>query len=294
MRPSPETEIYAPEFPAGLEWVNVAVPAHEHAAGAGSRASRVLGLRAGELAAHDAVPEGLARALRGCGPEGDRRSTRRATRSAATATPSSGRSSGSTWLPGAARSRARGVARVREHRLARALPVRPHRQARVHPLRRGRVPGDGARDPGMPSGESARAARAPSARRTPPACCSSRRPPTSRCPRTASGSSWCATGRTATTGSRPPTPARRRSSASAPAARTPCCPARDVEPGLYEVDGTRRGRRRPACGCMACSSRLRRQLPADLLREHEADVLLDDLELGDVLVPRARKKSTSR
>jgi len=24
MRPSPETEIYAPEFPAGLEWVNVA------------------------------------------------------------------------------------------------------------------------------------------------------------------------------------------------------------------------------------------------------------------------------
>ena len=64
-----------------------------------------------------------------------------------------------------------------------------------------------------------------------------------------------------------------------------------LEPGLYEIgrDGWRRSR--PACGCTACSSRPRRQLPADLAREHEAHVLLDDLELRDVLWSRARGRS---
>src|SRR3954451_371959 len=40
---------------------------------------------------------------------------------------------------------------------------------------------------------------------------------------------------------------------------------------------------RPACDSTACNSRPCRQLLADLLRKHEANVLLDDLELGDVL-----------
>ena len=57
---------------------------------------------------------------------------------------------------------------------------------------------------------------------------------------------------------------------------------------------SRTGRSRPsppACACTACSSRPRRQLLADLLREHEADVLLDDLELRRRPWSRARGRS---
>ena len=70
-----------------------------------------------------------------------------------------------------------------------------------------------------------------------PACCSSRRPPTSRCRPSASGSSWCATGPTATTGSRPPTPARRRASASAAEPPTRCCPGPASSRGSTRSDG---------------------------------------------------------
>ena len=70
----------------------------------------------------------------------------------------------------------------------------------------------------LPAGDrrgprAARAARSAAARRTRPACCSSRRPPTSRCRPTATGWSSCATGSTAPTGSRPPTRARAASCA---------------------------------------------------------------------------------
>src|SRR4051812_40056381 len=49
------------------------VPADGQAARPARRPDRVLGLRADQLAAHDAVPEGLARPLRAVGPAGDRR-----------------------------------------------------------------------------------------------------------------------------------------------------------------------------------------------------------------------------
>ena len=61
--------------------------------------------------------------------------------------------------------------------------------------------------------------------------CSSPRRPTSRCRRTASASSWCATGTTARTGSRPPTRARRPRFRFGPAAPSRCSRARAWSPG---------------------------------------------------------------
>ena len=56
--------IPAPPFPRGLTWVNVAPLRMDQAEGP-ARARRVLGLLPRQLAAHAAVPEGVARALRG-------------------------------------------------------------------------------------------------------------------------------------------------------------------------------------------------------------------------------------
>ena len=56
--------------------------------------------------------------------------------------------------------------------------------------------------------------------------------------RTAIGSSSCATGPTERTGSRRPTRARRPASPTPPVPPTRCCPSGGVEPGLYEVEGT--------------------------------------------------------
>ena len=145
-------------------------------------------------------------------------------------------------VPRGARPRPRGVAAVRQPGLAGALPVRPARPAALPPLRRGRVRGDRA-------ARSRRAARASTrlelpdrssrcARRTRRACCWSRRPRTSRCRRTATGSSWCATGPTARTGSRPPTPAPRRSFSYRAGGAYAVLSGGGVEPGLYETDGT--------------------------------------------------------
>src|SRR5215208_3257882 len=165
------------------EWDGLAerrLPAHEHADGARRGAGRVLGLRARELAAHDALSEGVARALLGRRPAGDRHSLARVL---VRARPRHRRGRGGAPrgdLPGAPRSRARGLAPLREHGLAGSLPVRPHRQARLHPLRRGRVPGDRAGDsgvrrgdpraarPGAPRGCPRRPARAADGRHRPP------------------------------------------------------------------------------------------------------------------------------
>ena len=86
--------------------------------------------------------------------------------------------------------------------------------------------------------------------------------------------------------------APRRASATAPAARSRCFPAPDVEPGLYEIGRDGRGGVARRCGCTACSSRPCRQRPPDLLREHEAHVLLDDLELRRR--PRCRARGRTR
>ena len=149
-------------------------------------------------------------------------------------------------IPFAVRARPRlpGVARVREQGLARPLPVRPPGQVGATALRRGRVRGHRARDRrGARRSTSSRWSRC--APRTSRASCSSRRRRTSRCPRTATGSSWCATGRTARTGSRPPTPARPPTSASARARRTPCSPrAASRSPGSTRWTGRSR-RSRP-------------------------------------------------
>ena len=105
------------------------VPPDEHADGPRRRAGRVLGLRAHQLAADAAVPEGVARALRGRGAARDRRahagllvrarSRHRGARGGAARDP----------VRGGARPRLSGLARVRQQGLAGPLPVRPHRQA---------------------------------------------------------------------------------------------------------------------------------------------------------------------
>ena len=64
--------------------------------------------------------------------------------------------------------------------------------------------------------------------------------------------------------------------------RTRCCRAPASSRGSTRRPGRSRQSRR-GCGCTGCSSRPRRQRPPDLAREHEAHVLLDDLELRDVV-----------
>ena len=81
--------------------------------------------------------------------------------------------------------------------------------------------------------------------------------------------------------------------ASAPAAPTRCCRGPASSRGSTRWTGRSR-RSRPASASTACSSRLCRQRLPDLLREHEAHVLLDDLELRDVRRCRARGRTSTR
>ena len=146
--------------------------AHEHADGSRGRAGRVLGLRPRQLAADAALPEGVARALRGRRPARDRRAHAGLL---VRARPRHGGPSGGAArdrLPGAARPRLPDMAGVRQPRLAGPLPVRPHRQVGAHPLRRGRVRGHrarhrrgprarrGADETGPPGGRAGHAPRA--------------------------------------------------------------------------------------------------------------------------------------
>ena len=183
------------------------------------------------------------------------------------------------------------MARVRQPRLAGPLPVRPHRQAALHPLRRGRVRGDRARDParclglerceplaaGAPRGRAGRAARA-----------ADRRHRAARRARPARAGARLDRRRGLDRGRRR---GRRGQLQFSAGGRLRGAVRRRLEPGLYEVGRDGRGGVARACACTACSSRLRRQRLPDLLREHEAHVLLDDLELRDVRRCRARGRS---
>ena len=260
VRPPAEAEIYAPEFPAGLEWLNVAFLRMNTLMGRGAVLVEFWDFaRVNSLRTLPYLKEWHARYARRR-PARDRRAHARLL---VRARPRHGRARGRAArdpVPGAARPRLRDLARVRQQGLAGPLPVRPHRQAGAHPLRRGRVRGHRARDRRVPRHRRG-ADGSRCAPRTCPASCSSRRPPTSRCRPSATGSSSCATGPTARTGSRQPTRARRRASSSAPAPPTRCCPAAGVEPGLYERDGTVEAES-PACACTACSSRLSPPAPS--------------------------------
>ena len=115
--------IAAPPFPRNLPWVNVAPLRMDQQRGQ-RRAGRVLGLLPRQLAAHAAVPEGLARALRrgrtarsigvhtGGVPARARRG-QRAPRGRAARDRVAGRD----------RHRARGLGHLRQRGLAGALPV---------------------------------------------------------------------------------------------------------------------------------------------------------------------------
>ena len=291
-RASPEeAEIYAPEFPAGLDWLNVAFLRMNTLMGRGAVLvefwdfARVNSLRtlpylkewharyadAGLRVIGVHTPGLLVRARpRHGGPRG------RAARDR---------------LPGAARPRAsrRGGSTATAAGRAATCSTAPASWRYIHygegeyedtELRDQECVGDRRCEPLAPGAPRGRAR----------ACCSSRRPRTSRCPPTATGSSWCATGPTARTGSRPPTRAPRPASSSAPAAPTRCCPAPRVEPGLYESDGTVEAES-PGLRLHGVQFTPAPPAPADLLREHEAHVLLDDLELRDVRRCRARGRS---
>ena len=236
------------------------LPANEHVDGPRRGAGRVLGLRAHQLAAHAALPEGVACALPRRRTARDRRAHagvlvrarprhRRARRRAAR-----------DRVPGAARPRLRDLARVRQQGLAGALPVRPHRQVGAHPLRRGRVRGHRARHRGVRRPRAgADGARAPGGRAR--GSCSSPRPRTSRFRQTATGWSWCATGPTARTGSRRRTPAPRPASSTAPAAPTRRCPEPASSRGSTRwTERSRRslrGSASTACSSRPCRQRLR-------------------------------------
>ena len=213
------------------------LPADEHADGPRRRAGRVLGLRADQLAADASVPDGVARALPRGGAARDRRAhagllvrpraRHRRGRGGAARDP----------VRRGARPGLRGLAPVREQGLAGPLPLRPDREAGAAALRRGRVRGHRARDRGVPRDRrGADGAGAPRGRSRRPARAADGRHRAAR--PTASGSSWCATGPTARTGSPPPTPARPRASATARGAAYAALSEGGVEPGLYEVDGT--------------------------------------------------------
>ena len=69
MRPPAEAEIYAPEFPRGLDWLNVAFLRMNTLMGRGAVLVEFWDFARDQLAADAALPEGVARALlatRGC------------------------------------------------------------------------------------------------------------------------------------------------------------------------------------------------------------------------------------
>ena len=141
-------------------------------------------------------------------------------------------------LPGAARPRARGLARCTATRAGRGATcsTAPASSSTSTTARASTSTPSWRSRSALGEHDASRSRRC--GPRTPRACCWSRRPPTSPCRPTATGSSWCATGPTARTGSRPPTPARRRASASAAARPTRCCRAPASSRGSTRSDGT--------------------------------------------------------
>ena len=144
-----------------------------------ARAGRVLGLLPRQLAADDALPGGVARALRRCRPARDRRARRRLPAGAQHRERRRGGRAARHRLSGRDRRAAGDLGLLRQRGLARALPLGPAGRAVLAALRRGRLPGDRARDPGAARASSATSCRR-CARRTPRTCCCRRRPRTSR------------------------------------------------------------------------------------------------------------------
>ena len=124
-------------------------------AGRISRPGGVLGLLPRQLAAHAALSEGLARALRRRWSADHRRSHRRVRPGAGRGQRSPRGRAARDPLGGRHRHRARGLGPLRQPGLARALPVGPGPLAVLAALRRGRLRRDRARDPA-----AARASRA--------------------------------------------------------------------------------------------------------------------------------------
>ena len=247
MRPPPEAEIYAPEFPAGLEWLNVAFLRMNTLLGRGAVLvefwdfARVNSLRTMPYlkAWHERYADAglqrdrhpLARLLVRARPR-HRRPRGRAARGA---------------LPGAARPRARGVARCTATCgwPGRYLFDRTGKLAFIHygegeyletelaiqECRRARP-----REPLAP----VRPEDAPGVLLEPQTAdiVAARRPRAARAGARLGGRRRLDRGRRRR--------ARRRASASAPAAPTRCCPAPDVEPGLYEVGRAASRPSRPA------------------------------------------------
>ena len=111
--------IPAPPFPRDLHVAQRRAAAHGQAARPAG-AGRVLGLLPRQLAAHAALPEGLARALRGRGPARDRRAHRRRSRPRATRRRSCARGRAARDpVPGRDRHGARDLGLLRQRGLAR-------------------------------------------------------------------------------------------------------------------------------------------------------------------------------
>ena len=233
----------APGVPAAHAVAGCAVPAHGPAPGAARRAGRVLGLRARQLAAHAAVPARLARALRGARAARDRRALARLL---VRARPRDGRARGASGSRSptpccSTRTSRSGALYGNRGWPGRYLFDRRGLLRYIHYGEGDYVETELAIQECSPSSTRTSSCPRRSSRcapRTRRACCSSRRPPTSRCPPTATGWSWCATGPTARTGSRRPTRAPRRPSRSRAGGAWAVLSGGGLEPGLYETDGT--------------------------------------------------------
>ena len=213
------------------------LPADGHAGGPRRRAGRVLGLRAHQLAAHAALPQGLARALRRGRPARDRRALprllvrarprRRGARGRAPrgrlpgrcSTPSS--RSGASTATGAGRAATCSTAPAccATSTTARATTSRPSWRSRSTLGRAARAARAAA-----PGGRARRAARAADRRHR-------------AAGRARAARAGARLGRRARTTSRPPTPARRRSFSFSGGAAYAVLSGAGVEPGLYEIDG---------------------------------------------------------
>ena len=292
MRPPPEAEIYAPEFPRGLEWLNVAFLRMNTLMGRGAVLvefwdfARVNSLRTLPYlkAWHERYAEAGLRVI-GVHTPGllvRPRPRHRGARGRAARDPVTRWCSTPTSRSGASTGTRAGRAAT--------CSTAPAGWRFIH-YGEGEYVETELRDPGVPRRSDVEPHGAAAPRGRARRRCSSRRPPTSRCPPTATGSSWCATGPTARTGSRRPTPARRRSFSFSAGAAYAVLSGAAIEPGLYETDGTVDGRvARPAPARRAVHARAASACP-DLLGQHEADVLLDDLELRRRRWCRARGRS---
>ena len=227
---APRRRGHGPRVPPAARVGERRLPAHGPSSRLPRGARRVLGLRARQLAAHAAVPEGLARSLRGGGAPGDRRALPRlllrprrrhrprGRRPAGVPYPivldpdlAVWREYGNKGWPGRYVFDRRGVLRLST--TARASTGRPRRWCRSCSPRSTPSSSGPSRSPRCgprtPRGAPARPDGGPA-----------------HCPRSATGSSSCATGPTARTGSRRATPAPRRSWGGRAARRGPCSRAR--------------------------------------------------------------------